>query len=494
MINEERRFAIIIGINDYDIKPLNFCVNDANAVAKKLEEKCLFKKDDIFLITSEKGKTTKDITGHFENSLKQIETNLIPTKDSIFFFFAGHGKYQFENSGLQFHDSFTEISNVFEKINELKPKHQCYVIDACESGGKVLTRNSDKEDFINKYISKSSGTLFMYASTENENAREISDIKHGLFTYYFLKAIDNDNIYDEGILTPNRIQEYIAKETLKESDFKQTPVIESRTVGYYPFAYNTTKKIKEETRKKEDSIVKQNEFEAKKNVEFEYFPEIPSEIRQQIFIELKPKFELEIENWVTKLIADGYEIKTSNDFSIYNSNLKESLTESIVKSSISEKVVSLNNVLTSEREIIKPNPILSTFSTMSMIDAMLKKSEPEYTYNNYINWNGNNVLGKSIYFDSKDVTKVSFGITFIIYQAIYGIGLAKSSFYLDYNGYSNNNIKGPFTQIYAYKFNHNTISNIIDKIIFDLEYFNGMVINWNESRMKSINEFGDKAK
>ena len=74
MTNEERRFAIIIGINDYDVKPLNFCVNDATAVADKLEEKCLFKKEDIFLITSEQGKTTKDITGHFENSLKQIET------------------------------------------------------------------------------------------------------------------------------------------------------------------------------------------------------------------------------------------------------------------------------------------------------------------------------------------------------------------------------------------------------------------------------------
>ena len=494
MITQERRFAIIIGINDYDVKPLDFCVNDANAVAKKLEEKCLFEKDDIFIITSEKNKSTKDITGHFDNSLKQIESNLVPTKDSIFFFFAGHGKYQFENSGLQFHDSFTEISNIFEKINELKPKHQCYVIDACESGGKVLTRNSDEEDFVNKYISKSSGTLFMYASTENEKAKEISDIKHGLFTYYFLKAIDNDYIYDEGILTPNRIQEYIAKETLKESDFKQTPVIESRTIGYYPFAYNNGKEIKEKTRQNDVSIVKQNEVETKKNVEFEYFPEIPSGIRQETFIELKPKFEVEIENWAAKLIAKGYEIKISSDFSIYDSNIKDLLTDSIVKNSISEKVVSLNNVFTSERKIIKPNPILGTFSTMSMIDAMLKKSEPEYSYHNYINWNGNNVVSKSIYFESKEVTSVSFGITFLIYQAIYGIGLAKSSFYLDYNGYSNNNIKGPFTEIYAYKFNHNTISNIINKIIFDFEHFNGMIIKWNEIRMKSINEFGNKAK
>lgn len=487
-MTNERRFAIIIGINDYEIKPLDFCVNDAIAVAQKLEEKCLFNNEDIYLITSDQNKTTKDITGHFESALKKIENDLTPTKDSIFFFFAGHGKYQFENSGLQFHDSFTEIASIFEKINILKPKHQCYVIDACESGGKVLTRNSDNHNFVDKYIAKSSGTLFMYASTEEENAREISDIKHGLFTYYFIKAIDNDIIYDEGILTPNRIQEFIAKETLKESGFKQTPVIESRTIGYYPFAYSIEKQENIRTSEQEVSDVINKKVE--KDI-FEYFPEIPLEIRIETFDKLKPDFENQIQKWIDNFQAKGYELKTSDKFDIYNDSLEEKLKDSIIKKSISEKINSLNNVFSCEREIVKPSPILSVFS---MIDAMMKKNEPEYIYRNNINWNTKNIICKSIYCKSNDITKVSFGITLIVYQAIYGIGLAISSFYLDYNGYSNNTLEGPFTQISAYKYNNELYINILSDIQTELSYFEGMVESWNENRMQSINDFNNKSK
>lgn len=490
-MTQERRFAIIIGINDYEINPLDFCVNDANAVAKKLEEKCLFKNEDIFIITSDQVKTTKDITGHFENSLKQIENNLIPTKDSIFFFFAGHGKYQFENSGLQFHDSFTQISDIFEKINELKPKHQCYVIDACESGGKVLTRSTANQNFIDKFIAKSFGTLFMYASTEDETAREISDIKHGLFTYYFIKAIDNDKIYDEGVLTPNRIQEYIAKETLKESNFKQTPVIESRTVGYYPFAYNNEGR---KTLRNSKELINDVKTKKEKIDKFEYFPEIPSEVRTKTFDEFKLIFETEFQKWIGEFQAKGYDIKIGDSFNIYDESIADRLTDSIVKKSISEKVISINNVFSSEREIIKPDPVSSVFNTLSMLDAMFKKKEPEYIYRNYINWQTKNIICKSIFFDSQEVTKVSFGITLIMYQAIYGAGLAKSSFYLDYNGYSNNTINGPFTKIEAFKFNNEMFTKISNSILTELKYFEGMVYTWNENRIQSINDFDMKSK
>jgi Caspase domain len=63
----DRRFAIVIGINDYTSKPLEYCVNDALSVAKILEEKCYFKHDDIFPITSDTSNPTKDISGYLDN-------------------------------------------------------------------------------------------------------------------------------------------------------------------------------------------------------------------------------------------------------------------------------------------------------------------------------------------------------------------------------------------------------------------------------------------
>jgi hypothetical protein len=501
-MNTERRFGIIIGINDYKVKPLDFCVNDADSVAQILEERCRFEKKDIHLITSKQGKTTKDITGNFENALKEIEKDFVPHNDSIFFFFAGHGKYMLEKSTLQFHDSYMVIEDIFKKINGLIPKYQCYAIDACESGGKVLTRGgSNDEDFLSKYITNSQGILFMYASTENESAKEKEDLNHGLFTNFFLQAINKEEIYDEdGILTPNRIQDYIAKETLKDSSFRQTPVIENRTIGYYPFAFKEKKKILEKGVNKENKRTTKEVKSTKseilitgKNIDKEYFPEVPSEIRQLLFEIIEPNFKRELEIWIKTINTNDYEIFFKDNFEAFESYADNELKDSVVKKSISEKVVSLNNIFTSERDVVKPNSN-PWGGSASMISALMGKQETKYVYRNYIRWNEKGILAKSLYLKSKTINKVSIGISFLIYQSIYGVGLAKTSFYLDYNGYSNDNFKGPFTSISPYKFNENTTLNIMENIKGEIIILNGMKDRWNEKRVSDIEDFDRRAK
>lgn len=495
-MNIERRFAIVIGINDYDEKPLDCCVNDAKAIAGILESRCKFKSNDIHLITSETSKPIKDITGHFDQAIKAIQSEITLQTDSIFFFFAGHGKYQFDNSGLKFQDSYMQIADIFKTINEMQPKYQCYVIDACESGGKVLTRGEESEnDFVKKFIAQSTGTLFMYAASENETAKEYSALGHGLFTNYFLEAINNDRLYDEGILTPNRIQDHIAKRTLKESNFRQTPVIENRTIGYYPFAFNSdyseastlvpdavtpnTSESRNSEPKKDDTITKQ------------YFPEVPREIRVKMFDSIKPRFEDAILQWLSSFNSEGYEITESDDFGIFPSEAEDKLKDSIVNKSVSEKVVSIEGIFSSEREIVKPDPILALGS---IVEAMLRKNEPEYRYFNYINWSSNSLLCKSVFFRSDDIRKVSFGFSFMVYQAVYGIGLAELSFYLDYNGFINDKLKGPFTSIKPYKVNAHTVDNIGERILQGLKFLEGQSIDWNKKRVKSIDDFDAKSK
>ena len=491
----ERRFAIVIGINDYDVKPLDCCVNDANAVANILRERCKFNQSDIHLITSETSSPLKDITGHFDNAIKNIEQELIAEEDSVFFFFAGHGKFQFDNSGLKFHDSYMEIGKIFSLINAMKPKYQCYVIDACESGGKVLTRGEeDNNNFITEFIEKSTGTLFMYATTENEQAKENSKLGHGLFTNYFLNAIKNDELYDDGILTPNRIQDYIAKETLKESNFKQTPVIENRTIGYYPFAFNS--KYIETDKLTEFPIVTAKTDEIKdavvtNTISQQYFPEISREIRVQLFENIDPKLNEVFASWCENFIPEGYEIFESKEFDIFPSDVEDKLKDSVVNNSVKEKVVSLDGVFSSDRELIKPNPLIALGS---MIDALLRKNEPEYRYYNYINWSSQNLLARSVFFQSQSVTKVSCGVSYLIYQAIYGVGLIELSFYLDYGGFINDKLKGPFTKVKAYKVNQETEANIITQVSSGLTFFESKVDEWNKNRAKAIRDFDQKSK
>ncbi len=485
----DRRFAIVIGINDYDIKPLDFCVNDANSIAEILENKCGFENKDIYKITSDDSAPIKDITGRFENALTTIGQEHTAERDSIFFFFAGHGKYQFDNSGLKFHDSFMEIATVFDKINDLQPNYQCYVIDACESGGKVLTRGEKVDnDLINKYLSKSKGILFMYASTEEESAKELSDIKHGLFSYHFIKAINDTENYDkDGILTPNRIHDYISRETSKESNFKQTPVIENRTIGYYPFAFKDKPQTKKEPAQKAE---KERTVETK-GIDKEYFPIVPNEVRVSVFEEIKPKVESIFNTWIANLELTDYEISIGSDLSIFESRVQDKLLDKIVEKSREEKVEAVNLLFSTEREEIKPNPL---FGGMGMIGALLNKNKPKYHYYNRIDWGDDRIISLSANFKSTNIYQSTCGTIIVLYQSVFGIGLATASFYLDYTGYSDTQINGPYVGISAFKYHAKTIENILGDISHDLEYFKGMIKDWNDKRKKSISDFENKAK
>jgi hypothetical protein len=485
----DRRFAIVIGINDYDIEPLDFCVNDANSIAEILKNKCRFQEKDIYKITSDNSNPIKDITGRFENALNSIGKELITAKDSFFFFFAGHGKYQFDNSGLKFHDSYMEIATVFEKINDLRPKYQCYVIDACESGGKVLTRGDNSDDnLISKFLSKSKGILFMFASTEEEKARELSDIKHGLFSYHFIKAINEPENYDnDGILTPNRIHDYISKVTIKESDFKQTPVIENRTIGYYPFAFKENQVLKKEIKGIDE---KEKTIEGK-IIDKQYFPIIPEEIRVSVFNEIKPMIEEIFSSWIAKLELNNYEISTGYDLSLFDTNVQDKLLDKIVNESRNEKVEAVNLLFSTEREEANQNLL---FGGLGIIDTLLNRNRPKYHYYNRINWGDERIISLSANFKSNNIYHSTCGIVIVLYQSIYGIGLANASFYLDYTGYSDTQINGPFVRISAFMYHEKTIGNILKDVNSDLEHFKGKIDDWSKKRKQSILDFESKAK
>lgn len=479
----ERRFAIVIGINDYEKSPLDYCANDAESIKNILIEKCCFQSNDVHLIISNKDKPIKDISGHLEAAIKIISTNLRAGEDSLFFYFAGHGQFHFERSGLLFHDSITEIIDIYTKLNELQPKYQCYVIDACESGGKVLTRGTKKTDLIENYISKSNGILFMYATTENEKAKELEHIKHGLFTYYFLKAVSDESIYDtEGVLTPNRIQDFIARETSKESQFKQTPVIENRTAGYYPFAFKN---------RKQEFIKTEQEIPIKKKesmIDKEYFPVIPPEIRNNLFSELKPLFEEKIKQCIPDI--KDYEITFGDSITVIGSNVEDKITDSISEMSRKENVIAMNRLFSYDRIENKPNKLAGVFS---MLDAMSGVEKPKYTYINRILWGDEKLVPFFVNFKSTSITKVSCGIVVLAYQAVYGVGFASSGFYFEYTGIGETEIHGPFTEIKPYKVNSKTINNILNNAQDSFKHFLDTMENWNSSRAKDISAFDNKA-
>ena len=407
---------------------------------------------------------------------------MISGRDSILFYFAGHGMYQNEKSNLQFHSINIEIKTIFDKINLLNPNYQVYVIDACQSGGKVIMRGTIEESLIDRFISNSSGILFMFASAENQFASEQSDVKHGLFTNYFLNAINNESIYDDGILTPSRIQDYISKETQQVTKFDQTPVIELRTKGYYPFAYNT-EKMKEYQRN--DEVTEEDN-----KIEERYFPNIPNDKRSKLFEEL----EIAIINLfdAVDFNKEEYGKEQGDDLTIFNSNIYDVLCKNIVNKSIKESIISVEHIFSAEKELIESDPVLKSFN---MLNFLSKKIEPKYHTNYYINFsNPAKIIGQSIFLKSNNIQSVSAGFNFTIYQSLYGVGLVTTSFNLDYDGYTNKTMKNTKSEINSYIFNENTKNSIVYDIKKSISDFNIFLQMCNDKRKREINDFAKKAK
>jgi len=490
----DKRLAIIKGINDYDKEPLDYCVADANAMADVLIKRCRFKPEDIYRITSDAIESIKDITGHFDSTLAQIAGDLKPDEDSVFFYFAGHGEYHFSESGLWFQDSIMEISTVFNKINALQPKYQCYVIDACECGGKVLTRGKSDKDLIENLINKSSGILFMYGATENERAKEYSKFGHGLFTYHFLEAIKTDENYDkDGILTPNRIQDIISKETSTSSGFKQTPVIENRTIGYYPFAFIESAVVKEAESRVESNErcvphEKITEVNQERAIDKEYFPFVPGDVRRSLFAELRPKINEIFNAWTTQLSLDGYNKKIDQGISLFGMNREEKIVSELMYSVEREKVPPVSGLFHTETVEATPFP----FASRSVIDSLMGKNKKHHV-RKWIHWNSEDIIPVSLYCTSDNIELPNVGLTIVVYHALYGVGLGSVSFYMDFNGWGNAELQGPYISLDAFKVHTNTSENILKYIEKHTKNFEKDVQKWIERRRKAISDFNDKA-
>lgn len=237
-----RRFGLLIGINDYVVNPLDYCVNDVNKIAEVLIKNCEFNANDLRIITSDSYSSTKEIINLFHNALESIYKEFNQGEDAVFFFFSGHGVHE-EEATLLFHSQEIKVSTIYNAVEEkLNPKNQIFVFDACHSGEKI--KSAEEKDFMtelywNKLASKSETKTIIAASRFDQKATEKSIFQNGTLTHYFLKAINTiQNYNDMDFTTPTVIADYVRKEVSLDKNFKQIPYTNSVDIGSYPFAFS----------------------------------------------------------------------------------------------------------------------------------------------------------------------------------------------------------------------------------------------------------------
>ena len=226
-----KSFAVVVGINDYEKWPgLEFAVADANAVKDTLEKTGF---DDITLIMDKAATQRRILTELFHRLPEKVDRN-----DRVLFYFAGHGQTEdLPGGGKKGYiipvdaetDSYASTAVSMEQIrslsNRIAAKHIFYVMDCCYSG-LGLNRSAGVWPGISDYLRKVSAMRVVQIITAGGQGEQVQErAGHGLFTSYFLKAIEGEaDIDKDNVVTGTELGAYLRPTVSNASRQMQTPL------------------------------------------------------------------------------------------------------------------------------------------------------------------------------------------------------------------------------------------------------------------------------
>lgn len=226
-----RSFAVVIGINNYEKWPaLEFAVEDANAIRRKFEESGF---DEITTIL-DKEATQRNILTVLGYELSQK----VDRNDRVVIYFAGHGQTEDLPTGdkkgyiipvdadtSNYFATAISMEQIRDLSNRIPARHILYVMDSCYSG-LGLSRSHGVSPNISGYLRKVASmraVQIITAGGKGEQAQEKEG--HGLFTRYFLRAIDGEaDINNDGVVTGTELGAYLRPQVSNASRNAQTPL------------------------------------------------------------------------------------------------------------------------------------------------------------------------------------------------------------------------------------------------------------------------------
>lgn len=325
---------------------------------------------------------------------------------------------------------------------------------------------------MNQYINSSEGAMFLYACRDSEFASEVLEKKHGVLTNYFLESIRDKSLYDEeGYLTFNRIVDYVQKNTIDDSNFKQTPVVENRISGYYPFAISPDKQSIRNVNignDKEDGQGSRNIKELRTELQI-----ISKEIMDKYIINI----DLNMKEYNTQNIDDIKKVELKGIKKLY---------QSVVEYVEDNKLESINSTIYKQvKEKDYSNPIYG--GVLKSIDILNKPDSK--TINYIVNFESSNIDYKFKIYKSTDINSVSFGLGYINYQAKWGIVMIKAIFMIDWDGEDDNIIKNINLNHLAIPLEERAIGILKDLDIDFKTIVMKKLENWNRDRQCELDKY-----
>lgn len=257
-----QKWAVVVGVGlykDTTIRRLNYTVADAKAVYDFLVDARGggFPKDNVRLLL-DRDATQRSVRSALGTWLARRAVR----GDMVFIYYAAHGAPEVDYSNRE-PDGFTkflvpydaEASDLYATainmtevetfLSRIKAETVVLVLDTCYSGaagGRAFAnlpqgRSRDiklQGDFLNR-LAQGKGRAVLTAADTNELALELPELRHGIFTYYFLEALrgkaDSRGV---GYVTPQDAYQYLYDRVVRHSrqaGGNQNPKLTAQAVG-----------------------------------------------------------------------------------------------------------------------------------------------------------------------------------------------------------------------------------------------------------------------
>lgn len=214
--------AVVIGNRDYKkTKDVQYAINDSRAIKKYLVEAMGFKEGNILYIENATRNDFEVMFGSKSNPQGKLFNAIRPGESDVFVFYSGHGAPDLKEYTGYFvpvdsDPNYVEISGYstkvfFNNLSAMNAKSVTVVMDACFSGTEIL-ENISPVGIKSKEFDDVKNGVMLSSSAGTQVSSWYVEKNHGMFTYFFLKAIQDGNAdYDgDGVLRASEIYQYVA--------------------------------------------------------------------------------------------------------------------------------------------------------------------------------------------------------------------------------------------------------------------------------------------
>jgi lipoprotein NlpI len=215
--------AVVIGNRDYKkAKRVEFAINDAEAVRAYLAEVFGYREGNIFFLPNVSKGDFELYFGNLGNHRGKLFNHVKPGRSDVFVYYSGHGAPGLKDKKGYFvpveaDPQYIELGGYqadvfFENLSRIPARSLTVVLDACFSGADIHENISPMVLEISNPAASLKKGVVLSSSRGSQVSSWYNDKRHGMFTYFFLKAIHNRNAdYDRnGRLTFEETYKYIS--------------------------------------------------------------------------------------------------------------------------------------------------------------------------------------------------------------------------------------------------------------------------------------------